>query len=403
MQKSINGSMQDRRRWYPVWRCHVQDYAPIGASASDLTQQMTFQNNLDGESIRIRLSNLYGKEPLPISNLQVMVSEEPVNSFTNEKADIVRTMTIHSSPGMILPPGEECMTDPVLLPVKAGELVTVKMTFPGECHISGCCGFHSDNIGNVMFFEKKGRVKAAKISRAAARNFSPHVVFGIRSIEVASREKPVILAAFGDSIVQQGYWAGALQRRFAESMPGWLLYNEGISGNRILYDNHSSSNLNPIFGKAGIRRFETDVFSSCHPDIVLIAEGVNDLVHPGNGSPISETVTAEELIGGLKKLCCMTEKNGSIPLPATISPFLGYNEIEDGQREEVRQQVNHWIRQMPYFLDVDACVRSRFDASCLDAAYDIGDHLHLNALAGDVISEEAVPVLKKIIEKETAA
>ena len=216
--------MQDRRRWYPVWRCHVQDYAPIGASASDLTQQMTFRNNLDGESIRIRLSNLYGKEPLPISNLQVMVSEEPVNSFTNEKADIVRTMTIHSSPGMILSPGEECMTDPVLLPVKAGELVTVKMTFPGECHISGCCGFHSDNIGNVMFFEKKGRVKAAKISRAAARNFSPHVVFGIRSIEVASREKPVILAAFGDSIVQQGYWAGALQRRFAESMPGWLLY-----------------------------------------------------------------------------------------------------------------------------------------------------------------------------------
>ena len=64
-------------------------------------------------------------------------------------------------------------------------------------------------------------------------------------------------------------------------MPGWLLYNEGISGNRILYDNHSSSDLNPIFGKAGIRRFETDVFSSCHPDIVLIAEGVNDLVHPG--------------------------------------------------------------------------------------------------------------------------
>ena len=79
--------MQDRRRWYPVWRCHVQDYAPIGASASDLTQQMTFRNNLDGESIRIRLSNLYGKEPLPISDLQVTVSEKKINFFTDKKAD----------------------------------------------------------------------------------------------------------------------------------------------------------------------------------------------------------------------------------------------------------------------------------------------------------------------------
>lgn len=101
-------------------------------------------------------------------------------------------------------------------------------------------------------------------------------------------------------------------------------------------------------------------------------------------------------------MCGMTEKNGSIPLIATISPFLGYNEIKDRQREEIRQKVNEWIRHMPYFLDVDACVRSRFDASCLDSKYDIGDHLHLNALAGDVISAEAIPVLKKIMEKETA-
>lgn len=402
MQKKGNGSMQDKIRWYPIWRCHVQDYAPLGADTSDLTQQMTFRNNLDGESIRIRLSNLYGKEPLPISDLQVTVSEKKINFFTDKKADAVRTMTVNSSPGIILSPGEECMTDPVFLPVKAGELVTVRMTFPGKCHISGCCGFHSENIGNVMFQEKKDRIEAAEISRAAAKNFSPHVVFGIRSIEAASREKPVILAAFGDSIVQQGYWAGALQRKFAEFMPNWLLYNEGISGNRVLYNNHSSSELNPIFGKAGIRRFEKDVFSGCHPDIVMIAEGVNDLVHPGNGSPLREMVTAEELIGGLEKLCRMTEKNGSIPLIATISPFLGYNEIKDRQREEIRQKVNEWIRHMPYFLDVDACVRSRFDASCLDSKYDIGDHLHLNALAGDVISAEAIPVLKKIMEKETA-
>ena len=90
----------------------------------------------------------------------------------------------------------------------------------------------------------------------------------------------------------------------------------------------------------------------------MIAEGVNDLVHPGNGSPISETVTAEELLGGLKKLCCMTERTEASTSCNDFS-ILRDNEIEDGQREEVRQQVNHWIRQMPYFLDVDACVRSR--------------------------------------------
>ena len=45
---------------------HVQDYAPIGASASDLTQQMTFQNNLD-EKASEPAFHYIGKEPLPIS------------------------------------------------------------------------------------------------------------------------------------------------------------------------------------------------------------------------------------------------------------------------------------------------------------------------------------------------
>ena len=68
----------------------------------------------------------------------------------------------------------------------------------------------------------------------------------------------------------------------------------------------------------------------------------------------------------------------------------------------MRLEVNEWIRGRTYVLDVDACVRSTRNASYLDRQFDSGDHLHLNACAGEVISDEALPILKAIMEKETA-
>ena len=402
MQDHKDGAVYKQNGWHPSWRCHVQNYAPIAASATDLTQQLTFQNNLHGTKLRIRLSNQYGQEPLPVKKIQVQVFHKCSKSSSKESAEKYCALLMDGKEKKILQPGEECMTDPLSISLKPGDFITVRITFPGKCHISGCCGFHSSDIGKVDFESSGKRIDADKISLAVAKNFSTHVVFGIRSIEVCTIGKPVVLAAFGDSIVQQGYWTGSIQKKFADFMPDWIVYNEGISGNRVLYDNHSISDLNPIFGRAGIHRFEKDVFSHSSPDIVMIAEGINELVHPGNGCPISETVTAKELIEGFKVLCTLTEQRGSIPLLATLSPFLGYDGIWDRKREDVRLEVNEWIRGRPYVLDVDACVRSTRNASYLDRQFDSGDHLHLNACAGEVISDEAIPILKAIMEKETA-
>ena len=156
----------------------------------------------------------------------------------------------------------------------------------------------------------------------------------------------------------------------------------------MLLDANSVSSLNPIYGKAGISRLREDVFSRYHPDKVILAEGINDLVHPGNGCPLQELPDAEALIRGLEELCSQVEQENSIPVLATLSPFKDYDHIWNAEREAIRRKVNDWIRTHEQYMDIDAFVRDETESDRLKAIFDSGDHLHFNRAAGVEIAKK---------------
>ena len=124
----------------------------------------------------------------------------------------------------------------------------------------------------------------------------------VRTIEILTEDRAEIITAFGDSLVQQGHWFQEWYKLLLQKGKRSVLLNEGISGNRVLRDASSSSRLNSIFGEAGIKRIRKDVFGRYQPDQVILAEGINDLVHPGDGCSLEELPCAKELIEGIKEL-----------------------------------------------------------------------------------------------------
>ena len=64
--------------------------------------------------------------------------------------------------------------------------------------------------------------------------------------------------------------------------------------------------------------------------------------------------------------------------------------------------VNQWIRSRDCYIDIDACVRSSSDIKSLAPEYDSGDHLHLNAAAGERAAEEIFRTITRIRKRRAA-
>ena len=91
----------------------------------------------------------------------------------------------------------------------------------------------------------------------------------------------------------------------------------GIGGNRILHD----AAANVRFGVNALARFDRDVLAQPGVKYVIVLEGINDLGHAGTSAPESETVSAEDLIAGLKQMIERAHEHGIKIFGATLTPF----------------------------------------------------------------------------------
>ncbi|WP_149824487.1 SGNH/GDSL hydrolase family protein [Streptomyces tailanensis] len=176
--------------------------------------------------------------------------------------------------------------------------------------------------------------------------------------------------------------------------------NKGVPGNRLLHDpnpppGHEAESYAAYFGESGLRRFDRDVAAQRGARYLIVLLGVNDLGHPGNIAPLSEKVTAQDLIDGHRGLVARAHARGLKIFGGTIMPFkndtFGYHSPEN---EAARQIFNHWVRTSGAFdgvVDFDAAVRDPTQPDRLLPAYDSGDHLHLNTLGRKAMAR-AVPL-----------
>lgn len=388
-------------KWVSSFKYLPINYGMTLAVLADRTQRVSFDNNLNGNKVRILFSNKYAKAPLKLKRVVIEVE--------NDKGEIEKTaeVTLHGSSEIILQSGEEIYSDEAELTVKASDRLAVSIYLDQKQEIQSLCGYWAKNGAEVRC-NVQGDNTGKKISQSVfmeeiygfvKEDPSPlkgEFFFGFSAVQVLTDDHVKVIAAFGDSITAMSFFTNALQKRLYDKYPGQVtLLNIGIGGNRLLHDATwipEAPAEGGLFGEAGVRRFEKDVFGTDKIDSIFCLMGINDIMHPVQFEGAEEAVSAEYLKKGYAYIAKQAHEHGARIYGATIMPCGNKEYPEKWVQvfEKTRIAVNEWIRtQSPYdgYFDFDAILRDDSMPSYLREEVHIGDGLHPNTAGGKMLAE----------------
>lgn len=370
-------------RWAASWAAAPLDYVPAplfpGLPALPVRPQrfegeslrQLMVSALGGERMRVRFSNLFGRQPLRIMEASVGLA---AGADAVTPASLQR-LRFGGRSGVTIAPGREAWSDGAPLAVEPGQTVAVSYQVePGTPFAT----LHP--LGATVM------VSGAAVMRANWGGAVPspihHLVTGL---DVAMQATPRVVVAFGDSITQgtgNGEAAPAsypdrLAQRLREQpggQEGFAVINAGIGGNRLLVDGT---------GPRGVDRFRRDALGQSGVTHVLILIGINDLgvslpAAMQGLSPAFRPPSTEQLAAGLRQLIGEARGRGVKVLLGTITPFKGAGYWSE-EKELRRQALNRWIRgrqDVDAVVDFDQALRDPTDPAAMNALYDSGDHLH---------------------------
>jgi lysophospholipase L1-like esterase len=345
----------------------------------DVSLRQIVRTTAAGQTLRVQISNLFGREPLRLGAASVArVQPGSESGRPVLQNGHVTPLRFRGQRELVLGPGEEAWSDPVALELPALADVAVQMhivaspaqatVHPGaRIHSWALPGQHADTVD---------------WSDAAAQPGWWHLA----AVDVGGAAPQPVLVATGDSITD-GYgvppgsyqrWTDALARRLtAQGRPGSVV-NTGIGGNRLLQDG---------LGPRLLSRFERDALSRSGVTHVMLLAGVNDLgsSHRQRATtPDSRAALLAELKQGLTMLAAQARERGVCLFIGTVMPYGGSGYYQPGPENEAdRQALNAWIRVPGRFdavVDFDSLMRDPARPTHLRREFD-NDGLH-PSLAG---------------------
>lgn len=368
-------------RWIGTWAASP---SPQLTNAEMRKANLDFDNqtireiahiSLGGETLRIRLSNAYGKSPVEVGAAHIALHRK--GSATVPGSDRALTFAGHAS--VSIPTDAPVLSDPVELKTPAGAELVVSIYMPKP----------TTGAGIHYAAQQTSYIGTGDLTQAASMDGATSITSWVflTGVDVVSPESAGTVVAFGDSITDGARSTVDANRRWPDILAGRLLaqhdtqeiavVDTGIGGNRILHD----ASANVAFGVNALARFDRDVLSEPGVKYVIVLEGINDIGHPNSSAPASENVTAEEIIAGLKQLIARAHVHGLKVFGATLTPFEGtvYSGYYTPEKEIKRKAVNEWIRTGKAFdgvIDFDNAIRDPSHPGRMLPGYDGGDHLH---------------------------
>ncbi|MFI1203884.1 SGNH/GDSL hydrolase family protein [Streptomyces sp. NPDC020883] len=358
-------------QWVGTWSAAVASAEP---GTKDGYAQMSIRNvvhtSVGGSSARIRLSNLYGTRPLPLSHASLALSAGSGSPIAT--AGSMRRLTFGGKPSVTLPIGGELTSDPVRLavPGNADLLVTTYSPAP-----SGPATYHP-YARQTSYLARGDRTEDS--AGTAYTEQSPYWRY-LTGVDVWTTRARGAVVAIGDSITDgitstpgaNHRWTDFLAARLRDEpgAPRYGVLNTGISGNRLLTD---SSRLAPTNGPSLLSRLDRDVLSRTGVKAVVVEIGVNDLFKA------PRQLDSRKVVAGMREVVRRAHARGLRVTGSTLTPFGGHRGYSR-RLNAVREQVNRLIRSGAVYDDVvdfDRALRDPAHPLRLLPAYDSGDHLH---------------------------
>jgi len=360
--------------------------APWTQPMRDLSLRQIVRVGVAGPALRVRISNLFGDEPLSLGAASVArvaaLDPQPVLD-----AATLAPLRFAGRREVVVPPHAEVWSDPVALALPALADVAVQLhvrTGPAQASVHPGSRMRSwARVGD--------HADAADWPGAVAQEGWWHLA----ALDVRTEAPLPVLVATGDSITD-GYgvpsgsyqrWTDLLARRLLAQGRRAAAVNTGIGGGRLLREG---------LGPSLVARFERDVLARTGVTHAVVLIGVNDLgvSHRGRATTAeSRAALLAELQAGFTDLATRARAQGVCLIGATVLPYAGSGYYAPrAENEADRQTLNAWLRAPGRFdalLDFDALLRDPARPAYLRADVD-GDGLH-PSLAGYRAMAEAFP------------
>jgi len=360
--------------WVGAWSA-----SPVGAEPNTETDGMAGRSvrnvvhaSAGGIQARVTLSNLYGQQPLSITHATIAVAATLNNAAA--ATDTMRRLTFGGSTSVIIPAGEQVLSDAVRVRIPHGSDVLVTTYSPTR---SGPVTYHP-HARQISYVAEGDR--AEDVTGSAYSEQSEYWRY-LTALDVLSDESAGTVVVLGDSLTDgitstvgaNRRWTDVLSERLraaagSDDVPRYSVVNQGISGNQVL----TAGPGRPADNPSGLSRFGRDVLDRTNVKAVVIDLGVNDILRNPN------QVDPSTITDGLRKLVRRAHARGLRVVGATLMPFRGHRGYTDA-RDAVRQAVNTEIRGGKVYdavVDFDAALRDPYDPRRLRSDYDSGDHLH---------------------------
>ncbi|MFD3747754.1 GDSL-type esterase/lipase family protein [Nocardia sp. NPDC058633] len=315
-----------------------------------------------GDAVRVRLTNRYGGTPLRIGAARI--ARRKIGSAIGTDREI----TFDGSAQATIDAGAELVSDPVELPVAAGEDLLLSLYIPTS---TGLATF-SHQPGEIAYIVAGDHTSDVELTDAQE---VPRRFF-VTGIDVLVTEETPVAVAFGDSWFEGFGTTLSANRRSVDALNarlthGWVV-NNGISGNRLTAEQ---------IGESGMRRFDSDALRVPGVTDILVNFGINDLILGAMGA--QPCATTEELIAGFLDLADRAHAAGLRIHAATIGPYAGcvYPGMPLLETQPTRHAVNAWLRSTDVFdstFDVDRAVADPHRPDYIRPEFDSGDGMHLN-------------------------
>jgi lysophospholipase L1-like esterase len=338
----------------------------------DCTLRQVVHVSLGGKTLRVRLSNAFGRSALTL--LSVHIARSAGGGTILAGSD--RALRFGGAETVTIPEGAPAVSDPVDfdLPPLSDVAITLRLR-DAPAEVTGHPGSRT-----TSYLQPGDAVSSPDLSAAVRVD---HWYF-LAGIDVVTTSSAGAVAILGDSITDgrgsttngNDRWPDILARRLQadKKTSEVAVLNLGVGGNRLLRDG---------LGPNVLARLDRDVLSQPGVRSLVILEGVNDIGTAASARIKGEpAATAGDVIFALGQIVARARAHGIRVYGATIMPFEGFRAYDTPEAEADRQAVNAWIRGSGHFdavIDFDQVTRDPDRPARLSAAVDGGDHLHLSA------------------------
>jgi lysophospholipase L1-like esterase len=351
---------------YVQWSGTWATAAMRGNSQTTFTNETLRQivhTSVGGSRVRIRISNLFGAQPLRVEDVHLALQRSDSSIVTGSD----RRLRFGGRTAVVIAPGKAAISDPVKFDLPALADVAISFYLP---RTTGDVTFHpsAHQTSYIATGDVSGGVDLTNAHKITSYYF-------LTNLDVLGRHLLGAVVTLGASITE-GYkatdganrqWPSVLAQRFIGAGMKIGVLNEGISGNRLLAAGAGASAVN---------RFQRDVLDQPGVRWVIFSDDpINDL---GSTKP---PPSGRDLIAATKHLIAEAHQRHVLFFCSTLTPFEGAN-YWTPQEEIAREQFNEFVRSKKSgcdaVVDQDAATHDPDHPERFLPAYDSGDHLHPN-------------------------